>query len=159
MSEDIPRSCRPCIKCGARDRNKSGACKACSRQRGATWRATPEYRAWRDAHTQTPEFRAHRRELAKTPKRRAQARARLRGITLEEHDRLLASQKGLCAACCDPLISGRETHLDHDHATGQVRGFLCLNCNLAEGYMKGSPTRLRALAAYIEKHSQLRFFK
>jgi hypothetical protein len=78
------------------------------------------------------------------------------GISKEDQARLLEKQKGRCAACRDKLKPGRGTHLDHDHVTRQVRGFLCTHCNLAEGHMKGSPSKLRALAEYIERHAQLR---
>jgi recombination endonuclease VII len=45
-------------------------------------------------------------------------------------------------------------HLDHDHATGVVRGLLCRGCNCALGFMKEDPSRIRALADYIEKHKK-----
>ena len=51
------------------------------------------------------------------------------GLTLEAFDELLASQGGGCAICgkSDP------DNVDHDHATGRVRGILCFNCNIAIG--------------------------
>jgi hypothetical protein len=83
------------------------------------------------------------------------ARNRLRnyGLTEEASRALLASQRGLCAVCAAPIVLvGRSAFVDHDHATGQVRGFLCHGCNLAIGHMKDSPMRLRKAAAYLEKH-------
>jgi hypothetical protein len=41
-------------------------------------------------------------------------------------------------------------HIDHDHATGRMRGVLCHSCNVIEGLAQGSPERLRMLAAWIE---------
>lgn len=38
---------------------------------------------------------------------------------------------------------------DHDHATGEPRGVLCRNCNLAIGYMADDPERLVAAARYL----------
>lgn len=28
--------------------------------------------------------------------------------------------------------------IDHDHTTGKVRGVLCVNCNVIEGYVRDS---------------------
>jgi hypothetical protein len=38
---------------------------------------------------------------------------------------LKLQQNSLCALCS----SGQPEHVDHDHATGSVRGILCFNCN------------------------------
>jgi hypothetical protein len=44
-------------------------------------------------------------------------------------------------------------HLDHCHQSGQVRGVLCRNCNVALGLMADNPERLRRAAEYLEvKH-------
>lgn len=51
-------------------------------------------------------------------------------------DDMHAWHGGLCAACgCSSKL-----HLDHDHDTGKVRGYLCSGCNTHEG-MTGSGDR------------------
>jgi hypothetical protein len=76
------------------------------------------------------------------------------GLSGTEFDALVASQRGRCASCNDLLsFENKRAHVDHDHYTGQVRGLLCVACNLAEGYLQGSPLRARRLAAYLEKHA------
>lgn len=55
---------------------------------------------------------------------------RLFGITIEEYDRMLSEQDGLCAICRKPPIN-RRLAVDHDHDTGLVRGLLCPPCNRA----------------------------
>jgi hypothetical protein len=63
------------------------------------------------------------------------------GMTLEQF-----SAWGDRCAICGELGS----HIDHDHATGHVRGFLCNRCNTALGKFRDSPVLLRNAAAYIE---------
>jgi hypothetical protein len=55
----------------------------------------------------------------------------------------LVEQNGRSMAC-----------LDHDHATGRVRGILCSNCNTALGLLHDDPVRLAEAIAYLEKHRQ-----
>ena len=59
------------------------------------------------------------------------------GLTLEGFEQLLASQGGGCAICGKPDVD----NVDHDHATGQVRGILCWNCNIAIGQLEDDVDR------------------
>ena len=40
-------------------------------------------------------------------------------------------------------------HVDHDHMTGKVRGFLCSQCNCALGLVNDSPEILEKLVRYL----------
>lgn len=73
------------------------------------------------------------------------------GIEPETYDELLATQGGVCAICKDepdPLL-----HVDHDHATGKVRGLLCGRCNRAIGLLLDDPVRVDSAAAYLRRHA------
>lgn len=73
------------------------------------------------------------------------------GLTLEEYDKLLEHQGGLCAICEKvPRGRGGLAPVDHDHETGDIRGILCSNCNHMLGHAKDDPGILRAGAAYLE---------
>jgi hypothetical protein len=57
------------------------------------------------------------------------------GITRDEYEELKAGQGHKCALCHTDLAGlGRSVHVDHDHDTGEVRGILCIECNLLIGW-------------------------
>jgi hypothetical protein len=61
---------------------------------------------------------------------RKPTRAKALGVTDAEYARLLEAQGGHCALCPNTPKT-RRLHVDHDHATGKVRGLLCHRCNRA----------------------------
>lgn len=74
------------------------------------------------------------------------------GISKEEYDLLYDKQKGCCAIC------GRHQSelkvalcVDHDHATGKIRGLLCKNCNLLLGYAEDSRGVLIKAMQYLRR--------
>lgn len=48
---------------------------------------------------------------------------------MEDYEAILAEQDGGCGICGRPPKSGKSLAVDHDHATGFVRGLLCFMCN------------------------------
>lgn len=59
-----------------------------------------------------------------------------RGTTPEWYQERLQKQNGVCALCLEPethpIVKGgsiRSLAIDHDHATGRLRGLLCFRCN------------------------------
>lgn len=76
------------------------------------------------------------------------------GITIERYEKMVWDQEGLCAICGeDPKpVSNRKLVIDHDHATGIVRGLLCNDCNRGLGSFRDDPDCLRRAAEYIESH-------
>lgn len=76
-------------------------------------------------------------------------------ITPERAIGLWALQNGCCAACGTGISLEKSkfgSNLDHDHESGEVRGFVCHNCNLAEGLLKNySGQRFDSFCAYRQK--------
>lgn len=52
---------------------------------------------------------------------------------------------------CKKAISGKEKHLDHDHATGLPRGVLCAQCNTMIGLARDSRLILAAAGTYLSR--------
>jgi Recombination endonuclease VII len=68
-------------------------------------------------------------------------------LTEAEVEAIREAQSGLCAICrIAPAV-----HVDHDHATGRVRGMLCFPCNAAIGHLRDDPQVVRRAAVYLEK--------
>lgn len=74
----------------------------------------------------------------------------LYGLTPDQYDELLASQEGRCAICRTETPGGKGGwHVDHDHATGKVRGLLCDNCNNGLGRFADDPIRIQRAIDYL----------
>lgn len=71
------------------------------------------------------------------------------GISAAEVDALIERQAGRCPICTQLL--DERAHVDHDHATGRVRGILCFNCNAGLGKYGDDPYRLIRAAGYLER--------
>lgn len=71
------------------------------------------------------------------------------GLAPEQHAALLAAQGGLCAVC-KGAGGQRGLAVDHDHATGRVRGLLCGACNSAIGLLKERPDNFERAVAYLK---------
>ena len=65
------------------------------------------------------------------------------GITKVEYLRLRASYNGNCACCGEPCA---RPHLDHDHGTGVIRGFICPRCNRSMVVVDDATLLARCLA-------------
>jgi hypothetical protein len=73
------------------------------------------------------------------------------GLTVDAYRAISDAHNGHCAICGDKPSS--RLHIDHDHKTGAVRGLLCRGCNHALGNALDDPSRLRAMADYLERHA------
>lgn len=69
------------------------------------------------------------------------------GITLEQYNKMLIEQGGLCAICGnrdDKLV------IDHNHSTGRVRGLLCGNCNTGLGMFQDNTELFKSAYTYLK---------
>ena len=72
-------------------------------------------------------------------------------LTHEQYETMLAAQGGGCAICgsTDPGPRNKHMHIDHDHATGKVRGILCGPCNTAVERLESVPNWGLRAAQYL----------
>ena len=71
-------------------------------------------------------------------------------ITLEQYNKLAASQNNRCAICNIHASDCYEPlNVDHDHATSKVRGLLCHKCNRGLGHFDDSPDLLLKAKEYV----------
>jgi hypothetical protein len=94
-------------------------------------------RRWRELKNDA----AHKRA------RRSERLVRKYNLTANEYDAMLAAQGGGCAIC-SRRPGKTPLHVDHDHATGRVRGILCHQCNWYLGTIDADPNILPRLIAY-----------
>ena len=87
------------------------------------------------------------------------SRLKRHGLKFDNYLALYEAQGAVCAICggTDPgATHGRKRRyfsIDHCHLTGTVRGLLCNPCNLGLGAFRDQPDRLRAAAAYLDRHA------
>ena len=62
----------------------------------------------------------------------------------------IVQQTAVCAICGENRGVGI-IHIDHDHVTGELRGYLCGKCNMAFGLMEENAAWLRKMADYKEQ--------
>ncbi len=97
-------------------------------------------------------------------KLRSRARYLLKtyNITLDEYDRMLATQNGCCAIC--GIDNNGKTHdgkydlpfvVDHNHETGENRGLLCNACNFLVGLIEANERRYEQVKVYLLKYGKL----
>lgn len=135
IREVLKSTCRECKvrkpQSEMRDRRGVGRiCKLCDRRKMKDWVA---------AHPVQYERQQRKYHLKQY------------GLTPAMYDAMLVAQGNCCAICRSRSPAGKKYfHVDHDHATGRVRGLLCFRCNSGLGNFKDDPRSLRAAAAYLE---------
>jgi hypothetical protein len=75
------------------------------------------------------------------------------GLSIEEYHAMKVKQ-GTCAICEKDLsdLHEKQIHVDHDHQTGKVIGFLCGLCNIAIGALQENPEIIEKAKMYVIKN-------
>jgi hypothetical protein len=71
------------------------------------------------------------------------------GITREDYEALYAFQDGHCYICRRATGATRRLTVDHDHATGLVRGLLCRPCNSMLGHLRDDSAAFQRVLDYL----------
>lgn len=85
--------------------------------------------------------------MAETPRQR-HLRVKY-GITESDYEHLLFMGGGKCYICRRPPKEGKNLQIDHDHASGEIRGLLDYWCNRSLSY-HWTAERLKAAYEYMK---------
>lgn len=132
-----------------------GHCKLCHAKRAREiylirredplWKAKKRetYRLWELANPD--KVKAKRRRSYTKEKGRKYNRRTVYGIEPREYQEMLTRQHEKCAICERAV----RLVIDHDHATGQVRGLLCYRCNCLVGMVERAETFKAKILQYL----------
>jgi hypothetical protein len=112
-------------------RYSQGRCKVCSKEYLRAWISTPENR------------------LKRTAAQRRRNFVQRYGITEAIYEAMREAQGNACAICKRTFTD--TPSVDHDHATGAVRGLLCQGCNHGIGLLREDVNALYAAIEYLSR--------
>jgi hypothetical protein len=133
------------------------------KRKQAEYHRTPEYRAKRkarrDAVPKEERQRLARESYLRNCEKYKERAKRYRLENPPNHEKRRANdrkRKGMLnpvgtpphVGICEICRREKMLHLDHDHETGEIRGWLCTPCNRGLGYWE---TKLNAASEYLAK--------
>ena len=131
----------------------SCTCRVCAARYRKIWRANNTEKD----DTRGREYHKEHKPSFVTKKNRANHHLkRTFGITLEDFDRMVKDQDGVCAICGKPETAStgngsvRRLAVDHDHKTGKIRSLLCGVCNQNLGVYENGKEQFEE---YLRRHS------
>lgn len=71
------------------------------------------------------------------------------GLKEGEYQALYEAQGGACAICRRAKGLKKKLAVDHDHATGYVRGLACSTCNRILGHLRDDPELAMNIVRYL----------
>lgn len=137
--------CKACQAEYAHDYFKANKEKVTERNRNYAKRNQERLRNYRH------EWRKKRRFFIALTTSRKHARHRGHAPCNATEKEIREAFTGFCHACEAPEIEcNRKLTMDHNHETGEFRGWLCENCNKTLGHSQDSIDRMLALVEYLE---------
>ena len=148
---------RKCVVCGVDISHLHWKVRACSEVCRITY--CREYiRSWRERnpHSTLDYYQENKEAHSERVKRYRSTRKDVvagwqRASYRKWHNDATRPMPSRCEACGDLHDS---LEFDHNHETGEFRGWLCGHCNKALGLAKDSVNRLLSLITYLETNSQ-----
>lgn len=115
-------------------------CKSCKTKNTLVWRAKnkDKYNEYMRGH--------HKKNYQRN-------RLYRYNISQKEHGQMLLEQNNVCALCKKPPPANKPLVVDHDHATGEVRGLLCYKCNRDMATVDDKAQLALCLAYRDKKHT------
>lgn len=118
---------------------KASQCKKCRNARSKAWRIKN-----RERRNQLS------REWSRSDKGRDSHLKYKYGISLSDYNKMFVKQNGCCNICGKHQSEMKKAlNVDHNHATGKVRGLLCIKCNVGVGAFKDSQELLLRAVDYL----------
>jgi hypothetical protein len=156
----LPDGSKRCSHCGvmkssdcftsSQNGRRASWCKTCSAQKAKEYRERrPEetranVRRWQEENQDV--IRLRRKE--NRPIAWGKMLERVYGITADDYWRMHKEQSGVCVIC-GRGNNGKRLHVDHDHATGKIRGLLCQKCNMSIGLLDDNPSIVLKMHEYL----------
>jgi len=133
-----------CNKCGVREKaERSGLCKPCKNEKARAYYADNKERCAKSTRA-----RYHKnKEKVLAQQRRYYINKKFK-IDVETYDEMMSRSCESCGKNYDQV-------LDHCHATGEVRGVLCRQCNMALGLLGDDLDGVERLMKYITSNTKL----
>jgi hypothetical protein len=109
---------------------------------------------WRESHKKEIQERQRKWVNNRLEESRNYARwysiERKYGITEEDYNNMFTNQGGRCKICGRHQTEfNYRLYVDHDHATGNIRGLLCHRCNFMIGLAEDNKSLLLSAIEYL----------
>lgn len=118
-------------------------------------RRTQRERYWRDPVNRARQMASNRQRYYNDPEiAYLQHIKKTYGLLAHEYRALRDRQQNRCALCGDPPNQKhrqKRLHIDHDHASGRIRGLLCFHCNWRIGWFED---RRQKIEEYLTSSSK-----